>query len=143
MDKIYQILKTNSSSINYILLACAAFSSITTLERADYNLFLFLFIAYTMFWDNENLKKNNTGNNQNNRGKKGNNKNQEGIDPMIMQNQMINNMYNNQVFFSQQNPVMNINMIPMNQGFQRNFIMQGDMNNFDFYHNHFYLCYNS
>ena len=58
MDKIYQILKTNSSSINYILLACAAFSSITTLERADYNLFLFLFIAYTMFWDNENLKQN-------------------------------------------------------------------------------------
>ena len=58
MDKIYQILKTNSSSINYILLACAAFSSITTLERADYNLFLFLFIAYTMFWDNKNLKQN-------------------------------------------------------------------------------------
>ena len=42
MDKAYKFLKTHSALISNILLGCAAFSSIITLERADYNLFLFI-----------------------------------------------------------------------------------------------------
>ena len=56
MEKIYQILKTRSNLIGSIILGCAAFSSIITLERPDYNLFLFIFIAYTMFWKENESK---------------------------------------------------------------------------------------
>ena len=58
MDKAYQFLKSHSTLISNILLGCAAFSSIITLERADYNLFLFIFIAYSMFWKSEEEKPN-------------------------------------------------------------------------------------
>ena len=58
MDKVYNILKARSNLIGSIILGCAAFSSIITLERPDYNLFLFVFIAYTMFWKEEGLKTN-------------------------------------------------------------------------------------
>ena len=58
MDKAYKFLKTHSSLISNILLGCAAFSSIITLERADYNLFLFIFVAYSMFWKSEEEKPN-------------------------------------------------------------------------------------
>ena len=79
--------------------------------------------------------------------KKGNNRAQEGFDQMTMQNPMLNNLYNNQMdngcVFQQQNTLMNMNMnylndqrlqqmMQMNQGFQRNNLMQ---NNFDFYNN--------
>ena len=104
---------------------------------------------------NTNMRMN-PGNNQYNRGrkngnqKKGNNNRQENFDQMGMQNPMFNNMYNGQnngLVFQQQNPMMNMNlnmnylndqrfpMMPMNQGFQRNNLMQGDMNNFDYYQN--------
>ena len=56
MEKLYQTLKTRSNLISSIILGCAAFSSIITLERPDYNLFLFVFIAYTMFWEENELK---------------------------------------------------------------------------------------
>ena len=56
MDTVYKILKNKSTLINYILLGCAGFSAIITLERADYNLFLFAYVAYTMFWKNEEAK---------------------------------------------------------------------------------------
>ena len=56
MEKVYQTLKTRSNLICSIILGCAAFSSIITLERPDYNLFLFVFIAYTMFWEENELK---------------------------------------------------------------------------------------
>ena len=58
MDKAYDILRARSNLIGNIILGCAAFSSIITLERPDYNLFLFVFIAYTMFWKEEGLKTN-------------------------------------------------------------------------------------
>ena len=58
MDKAYQFLKSHTTLISNILLGCAAFSSIITLERADYNLFLFLFVAYSMFWKSEDIKPN-------------------------------------------------------------------------------------
>ena len=58
MDKAYKFLKTHSDLISNILLGCAAFSSIITLERADYNLFLFIFVAYSMFWKSEEEKPN-------------------------------------------------------------------------------------
>ena len=58
MDKSYQFLKSHTTLISNILLGCAAFSSIITLERADYNLFLFIFIAYSMFWKSEEEKPN-------------------------------------------------------------------------------------
>ena len=96
------------------------------------------------------------GNNQYNRGKKtpvqkkGNNRAQEGMEPIPMQNQMLN-MYNNQVYngyqFAQQNPMMNMNMnmnylndqrfpmMQMDQQFLRNNMMQGDMNNYEYYQN--------
>ena len=97
----------------------------------------------------------NAGNAQFNRGRKNqnqkkgnNNRGQEGFDQMAIQNQMFNNLYGNQatngLFFPQQNPMMNMynlndqrfqQMMQMNQGFQRNNLMQGDMNNFDFYQN--------
>ena len=57
MDKVYQILKNKTTLINYILLGCAGFSAIITLERADYNLFLFAYVAYTMFWKNDDVKQ--------------------------------------------------------------------------------------
>ena len=56
MEKIYEFLKKRSNLIGSIILGCAAFSSIITLERPDYNLFLFVFIAYTMFWKESELK---------------------------------------------------------------------------------------
>ena len=56
MDKVYNILKARSNLIGSIILGCAAFSSIITLERPDYNLFLFVFIVYTMFWKENELK---------------------------------------------------------------------------------------
>ena len=58
MDKVYNNLKARSNLIGSIILGCAAFSSIITLERPDYNLFLFVFIAYTMFWKEDGLKTN-------------------------------------------------------------------------------------
>ena len=58
MDRTYQFLKSHTTLISNILLGCAAFSSIITLERADYNLFLFLFVAYSMFWKSEDIKPN-------------------------------------------------------------------------------------
>ena len=58
MDSAYKFLKSHSTLISNILLGCAAFSSIITLERADYNLFLFIFIAYSMFWKSEEEKPN-------------------------------------------------------------------------------------
>ena len=59
MDSAYKILKSRSNLLGSILLCCAAFSSIITLERPDYNLFLFIFIAYTMFWKQNELKPGN------------------------------------------------------------------------------------
>ena len=56
MDKSYQFLKSHPTLIANILLGSAAFSAIITLERADYNLFLFVFVAYSMFWKSENKK---------------------------------------------------------------------------------------
>ena len=50
MDKIYQYLKSHTNLISNVLFGCAIFSSIITLERADYNLFLFVFLAFSMFW---------------------------------------------------------------------------------------------
>ena len=58
MDSAYKFLKSHSTLISNILLGCAAFSSIITLERADYNLFLFIFVAYSMFWKSEEEKPN-------------------------------------------------------------------------------------
>ena len=58
MDKIYQYLKSHINIISNVLFGCAIFSSIITLERADYNLFLFIFIAYSMFWKSEEEKPN-------------------------------------------------------------------------------------
>ena len=58
MDKVFQLLKKHSNLIGNIILGCAAFSSIITLERPDYNLFLFVFIAYTMFWKENELQPN-------------------------------------------------------------------------------------
>ena len=100
---------------------------------------------------NPNMRMN-QGNGQYTRGKKnqkkGNNRNQnqENLDQMNIQSQMFNNMYNNQLnnnfVFPTQNPMLNMNlnylndprfqMMQMNQGFQRNNLMQGDMNNFNF-----------
>jgi len=99
----------------------------------------------------------NAGNGQINRGRKNqnqkkgiNNRGQEGLEQMTMPNPMFNNnMYGNQAnngfIFPQQNPMMNMNMYNLNdprfqqflmsQGFQRNNLMQGDINNFDFYQN--------
>ena len=56
MEKAYEHLKTHSNLIGSIILCCAAFSSVITLERPDYNLFLFVFIAYTMFSKENELK---------------------------------------------------------------------------------------
>ena len=51
MDKLYNFLKSKSKFINTFLICCAGFSSIITLERPDYNLFLFLFVAFSIFWN--------------------------------------------------------------------------------------------
>ena len=104
---------------------------------------------------NSNMRMN-AGNNQYNRGrkngnqKKGINNRQDSSDQIGMQNPMFNNMYNTQnngLLFPNQNSMMNMNlntnylndqrfqMMQMNQGFQRNNLMQGDMNNFEFYQN--------
>ena len=51
MDKIYNFFKSKSKLVNTFLICCAGFSSIITLERPDYNLFLFLFVAFSIFWN--------------------------------------------------------------------------------------------
>ena len=58
MDKAYSLLNSQSKIINILLLFCAGFSSIITLERPDYNLFLFLFVAFSIFWNNQSSKAN-------------------------------------------------------------------------------------
>ena len=58
MDKIYKLLKTHSKIVNTFLIFCAGFSSIITLERPDYNLFLFLFVAFSMFWEQSQTRPN-------------------------------------------------------------------------------------
>ena len=104
---------------------------------------------------NSNMRMS-AGNNQYNRGrkngnqKKGINNRQDSSDQIGMQNPMFNNMYNTQnngLLFPNQNSMMNMNlntnylndqrfqMMQMNQGFQRNNLMQGDMNNMEFYQN--------
>ena len=50
MDKVYNLLKNQAKAVNAFLLLCAGFSSVITLERPDYNLFLFLFVAFSIFW---------------------------------------------------------------------------------------------
>ena len=55
MDKIYQYLKSHTNLISNVLFGCAIFSSVTTLERADYNLFLFVFLAFSMFWKTDDI----------------------------------------------------------------------------------------
>ena len=105
---------------------------------------------------NPNVNRMNAGNGQYNRGKKnqkkGNNRAQEDFDPMAYQNPSFNNMYNNQANvgfgFPQQNPMMNMGMnmnyindpqrfqfMQMQQGLLRNNMMQGNMNNFEYYQN--------
>ena len=58
MDKAYIFLKSQSKIVNTFLICCAGFSSIITLERPDYNLFLFLFVAFSMFWHQTQSKTN-------------------------------------------------------------------------------------
>jgi len=58
MDSFYKFLKTNSNMIYMFLLGCIGFSSIITLERPDYNLFLFVFVAFSMFWNKSPSKSN-------------------------------------------------------------------------------------
>ena len=58
MDSIYKTLKTKSNMVYMFLLGCIGFSSIITLERPDYNLFLFLFVAFSMFWNKSNSRPN-------------------------------------------------------------------------------------
>ena len=58
MDKAYKILKNQSKIVNIFLMFCVGFSSIITLERPDYNLFLFLFVAFSMFWEQGQSKQN-------------------------------------------------------------------------------------
>ena len=58
MDKAYKILKSQAKLVNIFLLLCAGFSSIITLERPDYNLFLFLFVAFSIFWKNTQTRPN-------------------------------------------------------------------------------------
>ena len=52
---------------------------------------------------------------------------------------MYSNQINNSFIFPQQNPIMNINysnpMMQMNQGFQRNNFIPGNMNNYEAYQN--------
>ena len=58
MDKAYKFLKTQAKLANIFLLLCSGFSSIITLERPDYNLLLFLFVAFSMFWKNSQARSN-------------------------------------------------------------------------------------
>ena len=58
MDKIYKIIKSQSKIINVFLMCCAGFSAIITLERPDYNLFLFIFVAFSIFWNQSQARLN-------------------------------------------------------------------------------------
>ena len=58
MDKIYKLIKSQSKFVNIFLICCAGFSSIITLERPDYNLFLFLFVAFSIFWNQSQTRLN-------------------------------------------------------------------------------------
>ena len=58
MDNIYKVLKSKSNMVYMFLLGCIGFSSIITLERPDYNLFLFLFVAFSMFWNKSSSRPN-------------------------------------------------------------------------------------
>ena len=101
---------------------------------------------------NPNVNSINSGNGQNNLGKKnqkrGNNRTLEDFEHETPQNQGFNNMYNNIINngfgFPQKNPVMNMNylndqqrlqLMQMQQELLRKNMMQGNMNNLDFYQN--------
>ena len=58
MDNLYKALKSKSNIVNIFLLICVGFSAIITLERPDYNLFLFLFVAFSMFWNKSQSRPN-------------------------------------------------------------------------------------
>ena len=58
MDKIHKIIKSQSKIINIFLMCCAGFSAIITLERPDYNLFLFIFVAFSIFWNQSQARLN-------------------------------------------------------------------------------------
>ena len=58
MDKVYKLLKSQAKFANVFLLICVGFSSIITLERPDYNLFLFLFVAFSIFWKTPSSRPN-------------------------------------------------------------------------------------
>ena len=58
MDSAYKFLKSHNKIVNIFLLCCVGFSAIITLERPDYDLFLFLFVAFSMFWSQDQPKMN-------------------------------------------------------------------------------------
>ena len=59
MDRFYKFLKENSEKIKTFLIICATFSALISIERPDYNLYLFLFIALALFRKERSLTINN------------------------------------------------------------------------------------
>ena len=55
MEKAYQILNSKSNFIHICLLCCCGLSALITLERPDYNLFLFIFVAFSIFWNKNQI----------------------------------------------------------------------------------------
>ena len=49
MDNLYIIIKKNNNIIQYFLIGCIFFSGINCIKRADYNIFLYIFVLYTLF----------------------------------------------------------------------------------------------
>ena len=59
MDRLYKTLKENSEKIKIFLIICATLSTLISIERADYNLYLFIFIALTLFRKDRSITINN------------------------------------------------------------------------------------
>ena len=56
MERISTILKSNEKIIGYSLIGSCVIAGLNCLERPDYNLFLYLFIYYTMFSSGHTVK---------------------------------------------------------------------------------------
>jgi len=49
MDNLYIIIKNNNNIIQYFLIGCIFFSGINCIKKVDFNIFLYIFVLYTIF----------------------------------------------------------------------------------------------
>ena len=56
MDVLYNKIKSIPKIMNGLLLVCSLLSAVISLQRPDYNLFLYIFMSVSYFWGDVNVK---------------------------------------------------------------------------------------